>query len=347
MSEEKKDDTQGQQDFLSGHEELLNAIHKKTDKEPSEENAPEVAASQKEAIVAEEAAEPAEKIEEPVAEPEAVTEEPEQVDEPAPEPELPEEEPEPVIEESPAPAQKEEPVKAAPAAKEPAPKKKKAHHKTDKTVRTEEEKKRHEEILKNQALEDSEVKEVLNFFQKYLKPVVIAIVLVCGIFLAINLIRSNRANKVTAADALMAEGKFQEVLDGYDKTPSAPMALMGLAQKKFDSSQPAEAEKLYGEFVQKYPDHEMAVQAEFNQIACKEAMGALGEAIILYGDFHKNHPKSHLAPVALLGKARSLELLDTYDQAKLVYEDIITFYPESGWSQMAETKLNVVESKLK
>ncbi|MEA2069104.1 MAG: tetratricopeptide repeat protein [Verrucomicrobiota bacterium] len=343
MSEENKEDVKEQQDFLSGHEELLNSINKTDAEENPEPPAEDEEAVETEAPIEEAAEEPIEEpAEEPIEEPE-----PEPTPEPEPIAEPIKEEPEPV----------EEPVaektKPSPTpSKTPSKKNKNPHPKAEgHPERNETEKKRHEELLKHQALENAEVKEVLNVIQKYAKPVVVGIVVVCALFLSNNFFKGNRIKKEAKADAALMQAKtaadFQAILDDFGSTPSAPLAMMGLAQEKFNTGQLDEAENLYGEFAKKYGHHEMAAQAEFNQITCKEAKGELSEATILYGEFKNKHGDSHLAPVALLGKARCLEALDNYSEAKRLYEDIITFYPESGWSQIAESNLAVVESKLK
>jgi len=339
MSEEKKE----QDDFLSGHAELLNSINKKPAEEAGE--APPAAETEQ---TAEETVEPvkkdavAEETHEKLPVAEEDLEEVAEEDQKAVEPE-PVAAPEPVI--------KEEPVAVVEEAKpEPAPKPKKKKQHKQKTARTEEEKKRHEEMLKHQAMEDAEVKEVLGFFQKYAKPAGAFIIICCVLFMGDRLIKNMRANKVATADELLSKAKtaedFQEIVDQYGKTPSGPLAMMGLAQQKFNSGDLAGAEAAYADFVKKYPKHDMAELAEFNIITCKEAQGQLGEASILYGDFKNKHEDSYLAPKALLSKARCFEALDNFAEAKLVYEDIITFYPETGWAQMAESKLAVVERKL-
>ncbi|MDF7801086.1 tetratricopeptide repeat protein [Pontiellaceae bacterium B1224] len=323
MSEEKKD----QQDFLSGHEELLNSLNKKKEDTTAKEVVP---------AVEEPAPEPV--VEETVAEEVIVEEVIEEV--------VPAAEPEPVVEET-----KEEetvvdqkvvadvpPVVTEVPAKQAPKKKKPANH-------AEAVKQRHDRV------EQAEVKEVLKFINKYVKPAAIGIVVICILFLGNSLVRSGRLKKEAQADSdlMVAQSAqdYQNILDNYGKTPSAPLALMGLAQEEFNAANVAEAAELYGQFLKKYPKHDMAVQAAYNEITCQEAMGQYAEAAAAYGEFKANHENSHLAPVALLGKARCLESMSSYAEAKLVYEDVMAFYPESGWAQLAEQNLNVVNAKLK
>jgi TolA-binding protein len=310
MTEEKREDLKQQQDFLSGHEQLLNAINKPKAAAPIEE--PSVEEIPVDEVEVEEAA-----VAEPAIE-EAVVAEPEPVAAPAPA----------------KVAAQPKPKPKKPAQPKPERRAEKPHHHID-----------------HKALEQAEVKEVLKVFQKYMKPTATVILVVCALFLANNFFRGNRLKKEASADAALMNAKsaadYQAILDDFSSTPSDPLAMMGLAQQNFNEGKLDEAMKLYSGFVKKYPGHEMAEQAEFNLITCKEAKGELGEASILYGDFKDKHGDSHLAPVALLGKARCFETLDNHSEAKQVYEDVITYYPESGWSQIAETQLKVVERILK
>jgi TolA-binding protein len=361
MSEEKKDNN-----FLDGHAELLNSIKKpeatpeaaeetKPTEEPEVEAVQETAEapteevevseetveeaeveSAEEPVTEEAAAEVSEEEEAPVEEPaaeETVEEEEAPVEEPAAEETVEEEEvtEQHVVAEVP-PVVEEVPVK------EPKPKKKPA-------TPAEAKKQKHD------ALEKAEVKEVLTFINKYVKPAAVGIVAVCIVFLAINLMKSNKAKKVAEADAALASAgtvaEYQAVIDSYGSTPSAPLALLGLASEKFNSGDIAGAGSAYSEFLSKYPDHEMALQVEFSRIKCLEAQGNLNEAAAQFLNFKTNHADSHLAPVALLNAARCKETAGDLAGAKQVYEDVVGMYPDTMWSREAEAMLNIVEAKIK
>ncbi|MCF7816933.1 MAG: tetratricopeptide repeat protein [Kiritimatiellales bacterium] len=207
----------------------------------------------------------------------------------------------------------------------------------------------HEELLKKKAFEQQEVPEVLTFIQKYAKPATIALVAVCAIVLADQLFKNLRHKKEVRADAALMQARnaqdLQAVLDDYASTPSAPIAMMGLAKEKFNAGQFDEAEALYLKFTKKYAGNELADQAKLNLIACKEAKEQLGEAHLLYGEFAKEHKGSYLEPVAMMGKARCLETLGQFDEAQIAYEDILVNFPESSWSQQAEANLKEILGK--
>lgn len=209
----------------------------------------------------------------------------------------------------------------------------------------------HEEVLKQQALEQQEVKEVLVFFRKYAKPAGIAILVVCAIVLADKFFKAQRHKKEAAADTALMDARsaeeLQKVVDDYASTPTAPLALMELAREKFNTGQFDEAEELYARFTKKHSGHELAAQAELNLITCKEAKDQFGEAHLLYGEFAKKHAGSFLAPSAMMYQARCLEALDQLDEAQIAYEDLIVNFPETTWSRIAEANLKVVLGKKK
>lgn len=248
--------------------------------------------------------------------------------------------PETDTEETPVAGETPEPVEPEPIGKPIA---------EEKTPQQRQHSPQHEEVLKRQALEQKEVKEVLVFFQKYAKPATIVIVVVCLLVLADKFLKAQRHKKEVTADTALLDARgaedLQDIVNDYASTPSGPMALMELARIKFNAGQFDEAEELYTRFTAKHADHELAVQAELNLITCKEVKGQLGEAHMLYGQFAKKHEGAYLVPAAMMGQARCLEALDQLDEAQIAYEDIIVNFPETAWSRIAEANLKTVLGK--
>lgn len=335
MSEEKKEDTNEQQTFLNEHEELLKSIHKKEDPDTEQADATEEAteAVTEETPVIDDTPEPVVE-EKPAAEEEPVVEEELEAEE---EPEAAKEETEPSPEPEPTEAPEEAPQPVA-AVEKQQPMAPAGRHSPQ-----------HEEVLRKQALEQSEVKEVLVFFRKYAKPVGIAIALVCVFVLADRFFKNQRFKKEAAADTALLEARsaadLQNVVDKYESTPSGPIAMMELARDKFNSGQFDEAEILYTQFSKAHGKHELADQATLNLITCKEAKGQFDEAHQLYGDFAASHEGSHLVPAALLGQARCLEAQGKLKEAQVAYEDISVNFSDTGWSRIAEANLKTVISK--
>jgi TolA-binding protein len=311
MSDEKKDDLKEQQTFLDEHEDLLESIH--TNEEPVD-NQPE---SETESHGSE-----AEEVE---------------VEDVTPTADAPETEPQAVTEEEPAPAV-ETPIEE-PAAEMLAPSGKNKSSQRQHSPQ-------HEEVLKRQALEQSEVKEVLVFIKKYAKPAGIAIALICIYILVDKSLKDSRLQKDTKADAALMSafdiGTIQTVLDTYASTPSGPLALMELAKERFNAGQVDAAEALYARFAKDYGGHELADQAALNLITCKMAKGQYADAHRLYGEFAQTHADSYLTPAARMGQARCLESLGQLDEAQIAYEDVIVNYPNTVWANDAEFKLRAV-----
>jgi TolA-binding protein len=204
----------------------------------------------------------------------------------------------------------------------------------------------HEALLKKQALEQQEVTEVLTFIQKYAKPAGIVLVAICAIVLVDKGLKAKKYAKVAAADsALMSANTpedLQTILNKYAGTPSAPIAMVGLAREKFNEGKIDEAEALYTEFASTYKKHELALQVQLNLISCTEEKGQLDEAQQAYSAFATEHPKTYLAPLALIQKARCLEALGQIDEAQAVYEDLVINYADENWARVAQTKLNTM-----
>lgn len=208
----------------------------------------------------------------------------------------------------------------------------------------------HQEVLKKQALEQQEVKEVLDVIKKYAVPATVVVLVVCGFFLFDRYLKSSKASKEVKADSAlmtaMSAADYEEIIDDYGSTSSAPIAMMQLAMARFSAGEYDAAQELYSQFLKEYGKHEMALQAELNQITCREAKGELSEAHLLYGEFAEKHSDSYLAPVAKMGQARCLEAMGNPAEAKRAYEDLIVAYPGSSWSNLAETRMAVIDSKL-
>ncbi len=208
----------------------------------------------------------------------------------------------------------------------------------------------HKEVLKKQALEQSEVKEVLNVIKKYFVPVTLIIIVVCGIFLFDRYLKASKVAKETKANIALANARgvadLEEVINEYGSTSAAPQAMMSLAMAYFSEGNYDAAQEEYEKFLKKYGKHDMALQAELNQITCREAKGEYSEANLLYNDFASTHKNSYLVPVAIMGEARCLEAMKSPIEAKCAYEDLVVSYPGSSWADLAETRLTLINSKL-
>ncbi|MBN2162080.1 MAG: tetratricopeptide repeat protein [Pontiellaceae bacterium] len=208
----------------------------------------------------------------------------------------------------------------------------------------------HDALQKKKSLEQQEVKEVLQFIKKYGTPAGIAVVAVCAVVLVGKMNENSRMKKEAEADALLMSASspedYQTIVDSYEKTSSAPLAMMSLAMTRYNEGNYDAAFDLYSDFINRYSKNDMVMQAALNRITCRESKGEYSEAHLLYGKFISENPDSFLAPVAMMGQARCLEAMGSTAEAKRAYEDLVVNYPGSKWSNLAESRMKILGSKL-
>ena len=66
-----------------------------------------------------------------------------------------------------------------------------------------------------------------------------------------------------AAISRLPPAEYQQVLDKWPQSPLAPHALYGLGWVKLSQNDPAAAEKLFDEWLEKYPDHKLIPRVRY------------------------------------------------------------------------------------
>ena len=348
MTEEKKGEAGESHEFLSGHADILKQVlgdNRPAPSEPTDSPA-------REATDEEDATTHLDALDRILNQttddqPEAVEEEPAPEaaeEEPAPETTTPEEEP--VDAPPPAPSS---PPPASTVAGSPKTSAGKGRKTKNRKPATPQHAPGHEELLRKQALERAEVKEVVQVYKKYAKPVLTALVAVCLVVLVAASIKSAKQKKLREADTALLRARSVEdlraVADNYPSTPSAPLALMGVARETFNAGRTDEAAAIYQRVLKEYGTGEWALPAELALIVCKENKGLYDEAQRLYAEFAKTHPDSWLKPKAELDRGRCLENLNRIDEARTVYEDVSANYADSGWSRLADLNLRILKER--
>jgi tetratricopeptide (TPR) repeat protein len=176
----------------------------------------------------------------------------------------------------------------------------------------------------------------------------------CAVLLAVSAVAVYKNHKRTQARkswstlfAARAPEDLRNLLTEHPSSAAAPLAMLAMAKSHFDSGTYAMALTAYGDFLQAYPAHSMALTAEMGKIHCQEALGQLEEALQGFERFRKEHPGHYLLAQAILGQARCLEQLDRLAEAKIVYEDFIAANPASGGTALAEESLEAVNRKIR
>lgn len=127
-------------------------------------------------------------------------------------------------------------------------------------------------------------------------------------------------------------------LDDLER-PTEPRAYFSLAASKARAADPAVARKLYDEFLQKWPKHELAGEAHFGlgelfykDDRCREALGEYLKVL-------QGYPKTKSAPDAYLHSADCFGKLKMNAEAKQTLEELVKKYPTSNAAKLARTKL--------
>ena len=198
-----------------------------------------------------------------------------------------------------------------------------------------------------QVLEQHEVPEVLDFLKENGVAIVVGVAIAVAGFVGFSVWKNSKAAKAEAASNMLANSQtapqFQEIINNYGNTPSAPAAYLALAAAYHDQGQYDLARHTFTQFQTTYPDHEMAPIAELGIAQSYEGAGNLQEAQTGYENFVARHPTHFMAPAATFGKARVLEMQGKFEEARAVYEDFIAANPESRWTVRAETGLDFVK----
>lgn len=137
-----------------------------------------------------------------------------------------------------------------------------------------------------------------------------------------------------AVKAWQARKKLEEL-----ERPADPKAFFALAAAKAKAGDAAVAKKLYDEFLQKWPKHELAGEAHFGlaELAydddrCREALGEYGKVL-------QEFPKTRSAPDAYLRSADCFGKLKMNAEAKLALEELVKNHPKSSAAKLARTRL--------
>jgi TolA-binding protein len=128
---------------------------------------------------------------------------------------------------------------------------------------------------------------------------------------------------------------YQSVIARYSGSPAGASAYLLLADKQRNEKKFAEANVTLKEFVDKYPDHELAPTAQLAMAANLEAIGKNDEALTIYQQVATRYPSSFSAPLAMISQVPLLKAKNRNDEARRVCEDVLTKYRMPG--QPADT----------
>jgi len=192
-----------------------------------------------------------------------------------------------------------------------------------------------------------EVEAIHAFMKDYGQTAIIILGVALALVLGFGAYRNYKKSTAMRASRMLMGAKtpeqLQQIITEYPSTPTAPLALLALGARYYDSGQYDLARFAYAQFEQKYPEHLMVDVAEFGKAQCLEAEGQLDEAMEAFEAFQSAHPTHYLAPLAIFGKGRCLTQLGRFSEARVEYEDFIAEHPQSGWVPLAESSLLFVD----
>lgn len=150
-----------------------------------------------------------------------------------------------------------------------------------------------------------------------------------------------------AADLLgnaRTQQDYQNVIAKYSGTPAGASAYLLLADKERNEKKFAEANGTLKDFVDKYPDHELAPTAQLAMAANLEAMGKNDEALAIYQQVATKYSNSFSAPLAMISQVPLLKAKNRNEEARRLCEDILTKYRMPGQPADASGADNRVET---
>lgn len=183
-------------------------------------------------------------------------------------------------------------------------------------------------------------------FKKHRISLTVGLGVILAAALGVFIVWSDRKSAEEQAFFLLARAstveEFSNIVETYNKTSAAPIALLSLAAQQFHRGEYLQAQSSYQKMLDEYPEHLMNVSAVLGVAYCKEGAQDHQEALEEFDRFIEAYPDHYLAPMAQFGRARCLLSLNQADQARAVYEDFITAHTNSDWLGYAELALDYI-----
>ena len=134
--------------------------------------------------------------------------------------------------------------------------------------------------------------------------------------------------------------KLSEQMSGAAlAVPPPPSEIYRLAYSDFSSGKYDVAITGFKAYLEKYPQGELAGQAQYYMGECYYSQSAWQNACDQFDLVEKNFPKSDLVPASRLKKALSLELLGKVKESRDLLNALVKDYPNSPESATAREKL--------
>jgi len=205
---------------------------------------------------------------------------------------------------------------------------------------------KHEEVQKQRELEQHEVKQVLEFLQRYGKLIGAGVVAAAVAVLVSRGLAASKASKIAEAEQMLSAAQtpqqLEELVNDYQSTPTAPAALLNLAKTLFNQGDIPQAKTNYERFLDDYKKSDLRPIAEFGLAHCTEAEGRFNDAVNEFKDFLAANPDHYLESPAVLAVARCQRQAGQTDDARITLEDFLAENADSQWAGLAEASLQLL-----
>ena len=145
-----------------------------------------------------------------------------------------------------------------------------------------------------------------------------------------------------AAKQYEARRKLEEI-----QRPSDPKAFLELAQARAKAGDTSVARRLYDEFFNKFPKHELRGEAHFGLGEIWYGDDKCREALFEYGKVIQEFPKTPSAPQAYLRSADCFGRLNMNDEARLALDEVVKSFPKSDAAKTARARIAELEKSSK
>lgn len=132
---------------------------------------------------------------------------------------------------------------------------------------------------------------------------------------------------------------------GVTPPPSAPVPaeraedLYKIGMVRFEEGDNAKARERFQALVSRFPESNLADNAQFWVGECYFREGNFKQAILEYEKVISQYPKSSKVPAALFKQGMAFEKLGDLESARYLYDKVTKDYPESEQARMAEVRL--------
>ncbi len=170
------------------------------------------------------------------------------------------------------------------------------------------------------------------FWFRYRREIVAVLLVAIAALIGWTAIRFFREKHDADAAAFFSSAKdaggYQQVINRFPGTPAAASAYLLLAKTQRKEGKFADANASLRSFLDKFPNHELAMTARMAIAANLESLGKTDEALTLYQQIGAV-PGNFNAPYAMIAQARILQARGKSDETKRILETIMTQHRES------------------